>query len=248
MKVDSTAAIVTGGASGLGLATARALRDAGARVLIVDLPGHEVADDEGLSFFPGDVTDATSFEAAVAAASDLGPLRTLVTCAGVAPAARAVGRDGPIALDDFSRVIHLNLVGTFNAVRLAAAAMMRTPEVDGERGVIVTTSSTAAFDGQIGQSAYAASKAGVAGMTLPLAREFAQSLIRVVSIAPGIFETPLYDALPESARASLVSQVPHPARSGRPAEYAALVQHILDNPMLNGETIRLDGALRMGSR
>lgn len=248
MKLPGTAAIVTGGASGLGLATARALRDAGARVLVVDLPGHEPEGEAGLAFFAGDVTDPTSLDAAVSAAAALGPVRTLVTCAGIAPAARAVGRNGPLPLDDFARVIHLNLIGTFNAVRLAAAAMMATPEVDGERGVIVTTSSVAAFDGQIGQSAYAASKAGVAGMTLPLARELASSLVRVVSVAPGVFGTPLFDALPEAAKHSLLAQALHPARAGRPEEFAALVLHIVANPMLNGETIRLDGSIRMGAR
>jgi NAD(P)-dependent dehydrogenase (short-subunit alcohol dehydrogenase family) len=247
VDVAGTAALVTGGASGLGLATARGLRDAGARVVVVDLPGHEIT-EPGLTCVAADVTDPVALESAVAAAAQLGPLRTLVTCAGVAPGGRAVGRDGPLALEDFARVIHLNLVGTFNAIRLAAAAMMREQEVGGERGVIVTTSSVAAFDGQIGQSAYAASKAGVAGMTLPLAREFAASLIRVVSIAPGIFATPLFEALPEGARESLAAQTPHPARPGHPDEFAALVQHVLQNPMLNGETIRLDGSIRMGPR
>lgn len=248
MKPPGTAAIVTGGASGLGLATARALRDAGARVLVVDLPGHDPEAEAGLTFFPGDVTDETSFAAAVSAAAALGPLRTLVACAGIAPAARAVGRNGPLALEDFARVIHLNVIGTFNAVRLAAAAIMETPEVDGERGVIVTTSSVAAFDGQIGQSAYAASKAGVAGMTLPLARELASSLVRVMCVAPGIFGTPLFDALPDAAKRSLLAQTLHPARVGLPEEFAALVRHIVENPMLNGEVIRLDGAIRMGAR
>ena len=248
MKLAGTAAIVTGGASGLGLATALALRDAGARVLVVDLAGHNIGSETGLRFFEGDVTEAASLEAAVSAAQALGPLRTLVTCAGIAPAARAVGRNGPLALEDFARVIHLNLTGTFNAVRLAAAAMMQAPEVDGERGVIVTTSSVAAFDGQIGQSAYAASKAGVAGMTLPLARELASSLVRVMCVAPGVFGTPLFDSLPEAARRSLLAQSLHPARAGFPEEFAALVLHIVENPMLNGETIRLDGAIRMGAR
>jgi NAD(P)-dependent dehydrogenase (short-subunit alcohol dehydrogenase family) len=178
VDVAGTAAIVTGGASGLGLATARRLRDAGARVLVIDLPGHGTEDEFDLSFTTADVTDPVQLEGAIARATELGPLRTLVTCAGIAPGDRAVKRNGPLPLDDFARVIHLNLIGTFNAIRLAAAAMMVETESDGERGVIVTTSSVAAFDGQIGQSAYAASKAGVAGMTLPLAREFAASLIR----------------------------------------------------------------------
>jgi NAD(P)-dependent dehydrogenase (short-subunit alcohol dehydrogenase family) len=246
VDVAGTAAIVTGGASGLGLATARRLRDAGARVLVIDLPGHGTEDEFDLSFTTADVTDPVQLEGAIARATELGPLRTLVTCAGIAPGDRAVKRNGPLPLDDFARVIHLNLIGTFNAIRLAAAAMMVETESDGERGVIVTTSSVAAFDGQIGQSAYAASKAGVAGMTLPLAREFAASLIRVVSIAPGIFATPLLAALPDETRESLAAQMQHPMRPGYPEEFAALVLHVLQNPMINGETIRLDGAMRMG--
>jgi NAD(P)-dependent dehydrogenase (short-subunit alcohol dehydrogenase family) len=194
-------------------------------------------------------------QAAVAAAANLGPLRIVVNCAGIAPAARAVGRSGPQPLVDFERVLRVNLLGTFNVVRLAAATMQTTDPVpaeggaetggSAERGVIVNTASVAAFDGQIGQAAYAASKGGVAAMTLPLAREFARSLIRVVTIAPGLFDTPLLQGLPAEARASLGAQVPHPARLGNPAEYAALVGHIVANPMLNGETIRLDGGIRM---
>ena len=248
MLVDSTAAIVTGGASGLGLATARVLAEQGARVVIADLAssrGREVAEEFGLTFVATDVTSSTDMARAVETASELGPVRVLVACAGVATPGRAVGRDGALALDTFERVIAINLSGTFNAIRLAAEAMMATEPVDGERGVIVTTASVAAFDGQIGQPAYAASKAGVAGMTLPLAREFAPHLIRVMSIAPGIFETPMLAGLPQEAQDSLGRQVPHPARLGKPAEYAALVRHIVENPMLNGETIRLDGAIRM---
>ena len=189
--------------------------------------------------------------AAVDTATALAPLRIVVTCAGIAPAARTVGRHGPQPLADFERVLRVNLLGTFNVVRLAAAAMQAAatvgtgPDETPERGVIVTTASVAAFDGQIGQAAYAASKGGVAAMTLPLAREFAGSLIRVVTIAPGLFDTPLLRGLPAEARASLGAQVPHPARLGDPAEYAALVRHIVANPMLNGETIRLDGGIRM---
>jgi NAD(P)-dependent dehydrogenase (short-subunit alcohol dehydrogenase family) len=251
MQIRDAAALVTGGASGLGLATARALAAAGARVVIADLPGSrgaEVAAELGLTFVPTDVTVDADVTRAVEAASELGPLRVAICCAGVATAERAVGREGPLPLERFERVIAINLTGTFAVARLAAAAMAATEPVDGERGVIVTTASVAAFDGQIGQAAYAASKAGVAGMTLPLAREFAQHLVRVVSIAPGIFETPMMAGLPEAAQESLATQVPHPSRLGRPDEFAALVRHVIDNPYLNGETIRLDGAIRMGPR
>ena len=256
MRVVDAAALVTGGASGLGLATAVSLAKAGAHVVIVDLPsspGERVARDHGLTFVAADVTSESDLTRAIEVATALGPLRVLVACAGIAPVGRAVGRDGPLPLDDFERVIRINLTGTFNAIRLAAASMMTTEPVtaaDGtaERGVIITTASVAAFDGQIGQPAYSASKAAVAGMTLPLAREFAPRLIRVVTIAPGIFETPMMAGLPQAARDSLGAQVPHPARLGRPAEYASLVRQIIDNPMLNGETIRLDGAIRMAPR
>ena len=250
MQILDASAVVTGGASGLGLACAIALRDAGARVVVVDLPGSGPL-PHGFVLVEADVADETELARAVNTASALGPLRVLVACAGIAPAGRAVGRDGPMPLDDFDRVIRTNLLGTFNAVRLAAAAMLEFEpigEATAERGVIVTTSSVAAFDGQIGQSAYAASKAGVAGMTLPLARELASSLVRVVSVAPGIFETPMLAALPERARESLEAQTQHPARPGHADEFAALVLHIVHNPMLNGEVIRLDGAVRMGAR
>ena len=262
MRIDGCSALVTGAASGLGLATARALNTAGARVVLFDLPGsagaERAAELDAAIFRSGDVTVEADVQAAAAAAAALAPLRIVVNCAGIAPAARAVGRQGPLALADFDRVLRINLLGTFNVVRLAAAAMQATEPlgaVDGtgagtaagtpERGVIVNTASVAAFDGQIGQAAYAASKGGVAAMTLPLAREFARSLIRVVTIAPGLFDTPLLQGLPAEARASLGAQVPHPARLGDPAEYAALVRHIVENPMLNGETIRLDGGIRM---
>ncbi len=251
MDIRDAAALVTGGASGLGLATARTLIAAGARVVIADLAtsrGAEVAAEHGFLFVPCDVTVDDDVARAVGAATEVGPVRVAVCCAGVATAERAVGREGPLPLERFERVIAINLTGTFAVARLAAAAMAATEPVDGERGVIVTTASVAAFDGQIGQAAYSASKAGVAGMTLPLAREFAQHLVRVVSIAPGIFETPMMAGLPEAAQESLATQVPHPSRLGRPDEYAALVRHIMDNPYLNGETIRLDGAIRMGPR
>ncbi|WP_349897562.1 SDR family NAD(P)-dependent oxidoreductase [Parafrigoribacterium soli] len=251
MDITGTVALVTGGASGLGFATATALRAAGAEVLIVDLPssdGTAQADRIGAAFVPADVADAAQVQAAVDIAAGLGPLRIVVCCAGIATPGKAVGRSGPLPLEDFERVIRVNLLGTFNVIRLAAAAMQATEPVGEERGAIVTTASVAAFDGQVGQPAYSASKAGVAGMTLPLAREFASSRIRVMTIAPGIFQTPMMAGLPQAAQDSLGAQVPHPSRLGKPEEYAALVQHIVRNPMLNGETIRLDGAIRMAPR
>jgi NAD(P)-dependent dehydrogenase (short-subunit alcohol dehydrogenase family) len=251
MLIRDAAALVTGGASGLGLATALTLAAAGARVVIADLPtsrGNHLAAEHGLTFAPCDVTDERGVALAVEAASELAPLRIVVCCAGVATPGRAVGKNGVLPLADFERVIAINLTGTFNVIRLAALAMMATEPIDDERGLIITTASVAAFEGQVGQPAYAASKAAVAGMTLPLAREFASSLIRVVSIAPGVFETPMMDSLPQPAQDSLGQQVPHPSRLGRPGEFAALVQHIVENPYLNGETIRLDGAIRMAPR
>lgn len=256
MQVSESSAVVTGGGSGLGAATARMLHAAGASVVLLDLPssrGAEMAAELGdrAQFVAGDVTDEANVQAAVDAAQALAPLRVAVNCAGVADAGRTVGREGPIALSHFEKVIRINLIGTFNVTRLAAAAMMQTEPVGTEpggtpeRGVIVNTASVAAFDGQIGQAAYSASKGGVAAMTLPLAREFAKSLIRVVTIAPGIFETPMMAGMPQEVQDSLGAQVPHPSRLGRPAEYAALVEHIIANSMLNGETIRLDGAIRM---
>ena len=250
MQLDGCSALVTGGASGLGNATARALVEGGAHVVILDLPSSEgekaaIALGPAARFVPADVTDEEAVQAAVDTASTLGPLRVVVNCAGIATAEKVIGRGGLIPLDHFERVIRVNLIGTFNVVRLAAAAIAETEPVGEERGVIVNTASVAAFDGQIGQPAYAASKGGVAAMTLPLAREFARSLIRVMTIAPGIFETPMMAGLPQAAQDSLAAQVPHPSRLGRPAEYAALVRAIVENPMLNGETIRLDGAIRM---
>jgi len=259
MQVSSSSAIVTGGGSGLGAATAKMLAAAGASVVLLDLPssrGSEVAAELGdhVVFVAGDVTDEASVQAAVDAASQLAPLRVAVNCAGVADAGRTVGREGPIALAHFDKVIRINLLGTFNVTRLAAAAMMANEPVGvgvgetPERGVIVNTASVAAFDGQIGQAAYSASKGGVHAMTLPLAREFAKSLIRVVTIAPGIFETPMVMGMPQEVQDSLGAQVPHPSRLGRPAEYASLVEHIISNSMINGETIRLDGAIRMTAK
>jgi NAD(P)-dependent dehydrogenase (short-subunit alcohol dehydrogenase family) len=253
MNIVEAGALVTGGASGLGAATARRLASLGAAVVVADLnreAGQALAGELGAParFAETDVADEQSMRRAVDAAAENG-LRILVCCAGVAPAEKALGKEGPLELSRFERVVRINLVGTFNAIRLAAARMAQNrPNDEGERGVIVTTASVAAFEGQIGQPAYAASKAAVAGMTLPLAREFARYGIRVVSIAPGIFDTPMLAGLPEPARASLGQQVPFPARLGRPEEFAALAQHIIENPMLNGETIRLDGAIRMAPR
>lgn len=251
MQISGCSAIVTGGASGLGLATARTLTAAGALVVIIDLPsssGAEVAAELGATFVAADVTDGEQVQRAVDAAQAIAPLRIVVNCAGIATPGRAVGKTGPLPLDAFERVIRVNLIGTFNVIRLAAAAMQQNADLGEERGVIVNTASVAAFDGQVGQAAYSASKGAVAAMTLPLAREFAAQKLRVMTIAPGIFETPMMAGLPQEAQDSLGAQVPHPSRLGRPEEYAALVEHIVLNPMLNGETIRLDGAIRMAPR
>ena len=258
MQLFGASAIVTGAASGLGRATARRLIDAGAEVVLVDLPssgGLAYAGELGdnAHFVPGDVTDPEQMQGAVEAAMAAAPLRVAVNCAGIGTPGKVLGRNGVLPLEDFNRVIQVNLVGTFNVTRLAAAAMAETdPAVDGggtsERGVIINTASVAAFDGQIGQPAYSASKGGVAAMTLPLARELSRHLIRVMTIAPGIFETPMVAGLPQDAQDSLAAQIPHPSRLGRPDEYASLVDHIIANPMLNGETIRLDGAIRMGPK
>ena len=253
MEISGTVALVTGGASGLGLATARRLAGGGAAVVLVDLPssdGEKVAAElsERAVFAPADVTDESGVTAALDAAERLGALRIVVNCAGIATPGRVLGRGGVLPLEVFERVVRVNLVGTFNVLRLAAARIAATDPVGEERGVIVCTASVAAFEGQIGQAAYSASKAGIAGMTLPVARELASSLIRVVSIAPGIFATPMLAGLPQEAQDSLGKQVPHPSRLGRPEEFAALVEHIVSNPMLNGETIRLDGAIRMAPR
>ena len=247
MEIRNRTFLVAGGGSGLGAATARMLGDSGANVVVADLRGEAGPDAR---FVETDVTDEASVRAAVrAAVEEFGALHGAVNCAGVAIAEKALGREGPHSLDSFTNVIGVNLIGTFNVIRLAAAAMIANePGEDGGRGVIVNTASVAAFDGQIGQVAYAASKGGVASMTLPLAREFARSGIRVVTIAPGLFDTPMMSGLPEEARASLGGQVPFPSRLGRPEEYAALVRHIVENEYLNGEVIRLDGALRMAPR
>jgi NAD(P)-dependent dehydrogenase (short-subunit alcohol dehydrogenase family) len=253
MDIKGQAAIVTGGGSGLGEGTARALAASGAKVAVLDI-NHEaaarVAGEIGGLAIACDVASAASAEAAIATArSAHGVARLLVNCAGIAPAARIVGKDGPMALDAFRRTIEINLIGTFNMMRLAASDMQTlAPNADGERGLIVMTASVAAFDGQIGQAGYAASKGGVAALTLPAAREFAKTGIRVMSIAPGLFGTPMLLGMPQALQDSLASQVPFPTRFGRPDEYAALVLHMLANPMLNGETIRLDGAIRMGPK
>lgn len=253
MKLSGAVALVTGGASGLGLAAARTLVDRGARVVIFDLPGSDgarVAADLGadVRFVPGDVTDEMTVSDALDIADSLGPVRVAVNCAGIGKPGRTVGRNGAHPLADFERVVQINLIGTFNVIRLAAERIAMTEVVDGERGVIISTASVAAFDGQIGQASYSASKAGIVGMTLPIARDLADCLIRVVTVAPGMFDTPILATLPEEARNSIAAQVPHPARLGDPSEYAALVAHIVANAMLNGEVIRLDGAIRLGPR
>ncbi|GAA1549235.1 SDR family NAD(P)-dependent oxidoreductase [Brevibacterium picturae] len=253
MDLNNTVALVTGGASGLGRATTERLLAAGAHVVMVDLNaevGQQVAAELGESahFVTADVTNEEQVQAAVDKATGLGQLRVVVNCAGVATPGKLVSRKGPLALDAFSKVLNINVVGTVNVCRLAAAAM-QAQEADGEeRGVIVNTASVAAFDGQIGQIAYSASKGAIASVTLPMARELAASQIRVVTIAPGIFETPMMAGLPEEAQESLAKSIPHPSRLGKATEYAQLVESIVANPMLNGETIRLDGAIRMAPK
>jgi NAD(P)-dependent dehydrogenase (short-subunit alcohol dehydrogenase family) len=255
MQVSGSTFLVSGGSSGLGAACARMLAAAGGSVVIADLDqerGDKLAAELGAAarFVAADVTDEASTAKAVdTAVKQFGGLQGAILCAGVGLAERLLGKNGPHALESFARVIHVNLIGTFNVLRLTAAAMARTsPTTNGERGVIICTASIAAFEGQIGQAAYAASKGGVVGMTLPIARELARVGIRVVTIAPGIFDTPLLAGLPEAARQSLSQQVPFPPRLGRPEEYAALVRHIIENEMLNGAVIRLDGALRMAPK
>ena len=256
MKIEGNTFLITGGSSGLGAGCARRLAGQGGRVLLVDLnaeAGEQLAAElgENAFFARADVTSEAEVSAAVAAAGErFGGLHGVINCAGIAIAAKLLSRNGrPHDLGAFAKVIEVNLIGTFNVIRLAAPVMAATaPDEAGERGVIINTASVAAFDGQIGQAAYAASKGGVVSMTLPLARELARHGIRVVTIAPGIFETPMLAGLPEKARLSLEQQVPFPARLGRPDEYAMLAQQIIENPMLNGETIRLDGAIRMAPR
>jgi NAD(P)-dependent dehydrogenase (short-subunit alcohol dehydrogenase family) len=255
MDVRGSVALITGGASGLGEATARNLAAAGGRVVILDRPGSAgealvAALGGAAAFAPADVTNEAEVERAVAVAVErFGALHVAVNCAGVGAAMKTYGKQGPMPLAMFSKVIEINLIGTFNVIRLAAAAMARNaPNAGGERGVVINTASIAAFDGQIGQAAYSASKGGVVGMTLPIARDLASLGIRVVTIAPGTFDTPMLAMLPEEQRRALGAQIPFPSRLGQPSEYAMLARHIVENPMLNGETIRLDGALRMAPR
>jgi len=250
MQIKDQVFIITGGASGLGAATARMIVDNGGKVVLADMQaeaGEKLAAELGAAkFVKCDVTSEADGLAVVAAATAMGTLRGLVNCAGVAPAIKTVGKDGPHPLDSFARTININLVGTFNMCRLAADAMGKTEAAEwGERGVIINTASVAAFDGQIGQAAYGASKAGVAGLTLPMARDLSRSGIRVMTIAPGIFETPMLLGMPQEVQDALGKMVPFPPRLGKPFEYASLAKAIIENTMLNGETIRLDGAIRM---
>jgi NAD(P)-dependent dehydrogenase (short-subunit alcohol dehydrogenase family) len=249
MQIENNVFIITGGASGLGAATARMIVEAGGKVVLADVQveaGTALAAELQGQFVKCDVTSEADGMAVVAAATAMGTLRGLINCAGVAPAVKTVGKDGPHPLDVFQRTININLVGTFNMARLAADAMGKTEALDsGERGVIINTASVAAYDGQIGQAAYGSSKAAVVGLTLPMARDLARSGVRVMTIAPGIFETPMLMGMPEEVRDALGKMVPFPSRLGRPAEYAHLAKTIIENGMLNGETIRLDGAIRM---
>ena len=250
MEIRDAVAVVTGGASGLGLATTKRLLDAGAQVVVLDIRGKEAVAELGerAVFAETDVTDEAAVTAALDTAESLGPIRIVVNCAGTGNAIKTLGKDGPFPLHLFKKVVEINLIGTFNVIRLGAERIAKTEPIDGERGVIVNTASVAAFDGQIGQAAYSASKGGVVGMTLPIARDLSRDLIRVVTIAPGLFDTPLLAGLPEPAKESLGKQVPHPSRLGKPDEYGALAVHIVENPMLNGEVIRLDGAIRMAPK
>jgi NAD(P)-dependent dehydrogenase (short-subunit alcohol dehydrogenase family) len=250
MEIRDAVAVVTGGASGLGLATTKRLLDAGAQVVVLDLRGEDAVAELGdrARFVQADVTDEVAVGRALDTAESLGTLRIVVNCAGTGNAIRVLSRDGVFPLDAFRKIVDINLVGTFNVIRLAAERIANTELIGEERGVIINTASVAAFDGQIGQAAYSASKGGVVGMTLPIARDLASKAIRVMTIAPGLFDTPLLAGLPEPARESLGKQVPHPSRLGNPDEYGALAVHIVENPMLNGEVIRLDGAIRMAPR
>jgi NAD(P)-dependent dehydrogenase (short-subunit alcohol dehydrogenase family) len=250
VKIDDAVAVVTGGASGLGLATTKALLAEGAQVVVLDIRGKEAVAELGdrAVFAETDVTDEAAVSAALDTAESLGPVRIAVNCAGTGNAIRVLSKDGVFPLDAFRKIVEINLVGTFNVIRLAAERIAKTEPLGEERGVIINTASVAAFDGQIGQAAYSASKGGVVGMTLPIARDLASKGIRVVTIAPGLFDTPLLAGLPEPAKESLGKQVPHPSRLGKPEEYGALAVHIVENPMLNGEVIRLDGAIRMAPR
>jgi NAD(P)-dependent dehydrogenase (short-subunit alcohol dehydrogenase family) len=254
MQIDGSVVLVTGGASGLGEATVRQMVSQGGRVVIVDLNaerGKQLAAELGdaAAFAQADVSNADEVQAAVEQATSMGPLRAAVNCAGIGMAMRTIGKDGtPHDFGVFQKVISVNLFGTFNILRLAASAMAKNEPVDGERGVVVNTASIAAFDGQIGQIAYSASKGGIVGMTLPAARDLSKAQIRVVTIAPGTFDTPLLGMLPEEMRAALAATIPHPSRLGRPEEFGALACHIVENSYINGEVIRLDGAIRMAPR
>src|SRR6201997_723196 len=250
MEVRDVAAVVTGGASGLGLATAKALIGSGAQVVVLDLKGKEAVDELGdrATFAEADVTDVAAVTAALDTAESLGPVRVLVNCAGTGNAIKTLGKDGPFPLDLFRKIVEINLIGTFNVIRLGAERIAKTEPVGDERGVIVNTASVAAFDGQIGQAAYSASKGGVVGMTLPIARDLAALGIRCVTIAPGTFDTPMLALLPEDARQALAAGIPFPKRLGAADDYAKLVEHIVTNGYLNGEVIRLDGAIRMAPR
>ena len=252
MNIKEHGAVITGGASGLGRAAAEALHAAGAKVAILDVnakAAEEVAHSLGGFAADCDVTSADGTAAALHAAEQaIGPIRVCLNCAGVGPAKRILGRDGPMNLKDFERVVQINLIGTFNVLRLVSAQMAKLdPLPSGERGVIVNTASIAAYEGQVGQAAYASSKGGVASLTLPAAREMARHAIRVLAIAPGIFETPLLHALPDAAQQSLAAAIPFPSRLGRPAEFASLVMHMVENAMLNGEVVRIDGAIRLAA-
>ncbi|OBJ28346.1 MULTISPECIES: 3-hydroxyacyl-CoA dehydrogenase [Mycolicibacter] len=250
MQIKDAVAVVTGGASGLGLATAKRLLDAGGQVVVIDLKGEDVVSELGdrARFVEANVADPEAVGAALDVAESLGPVRINVNCAGIGNAIKTLSKDGAFPLDAFSKIIQVNLIGTFNVLRLSAERIAKTEPINGERGVIINTASVAAFEGQIGQAAYSASKGGVVGMTLPIARDLSRELIRVCTIAPGLFKTPLLGSLPEEAQKSLGAQVPHPSRLGDPDEYGALAEHIINNPMLNGEVIRLDGAIRMAPR
>ncbi|MEN0014035.1 MAG: SDR family NAD(P)-dependent oxidoreductase [Solirubrobacteraceae bacterium] len=252
MQLENSSAIVTGGASGLGAATAAALADRGVAVVVVDLPNgaDAVAADPRLTFAAADVRDEAQVEAAVDTAAELGPIRVVVNCAGIGPSERILRRGVPGSLDFFQRVVEINLIGTFNVMRLAAEKMA-TNEPDpetGDRGIIVNTASVAAFEGQIGQAAYAASKGGIASLTLPAARDLASIAVRVMTIAPGILDTPMLQTVGEEIRGRLAASVPYPSRLGRPDEYAQLALHFVDNALLNGDVVRLDGAIRMAPR
>src|ERR1700759_2681915 len=250
MEIKDAVAVVTGGASGLGLATTKRLLDAGAQVVVIDLRGEDAVAQLGdrARFVQADVTDEAAGGKALDVAESLGPLRINVNCAGIGNAIKTLGKDGPFPLDGFKKVVEVNLIGTFNVLRLAAERIAKNEPIGEERGVIINTASVAAFEGQIGQAAYSASKGGVVGMTLPIARDLSRELIRVAPIAPGLFKTPLLGSLPEPAQKSLGAQVPFPPRLGDPKEYAQLAMSIVENHMLNGETIRLDGAIRMAPR